>query len=171
MNNKTPNISTAKRNINETILPGNRPLIKRESIISIKTPFSTYSNNTIAVFHNITVLLNLISTKEGDVMHKKAFLKLLLFLAVPPMISYLIYLLWGFNILLVTAIFYFLLLLFSIPAGEDALSTLSDYEVKRDNPFFKDEKKVTQKKANLFKLIAFLILAIGYMLVYIETLS
>lgn len=104
-------------------------------------------------------------------MYKKILFKTSLFLVIPPIISYIVYSLWGFPILFVTAILYFLLFLLSIPAGEDVLSTISDYQTKRENHTFKTDNKISQKKVNIVKLIAFLVLSITYMIIYIEKIS
>ncbi len=104
-------------------------------------------------------------------MYKKIFMKILLVLFVPPFLSYIIYLLWKLPFLFVTAIIYFILFLFSIPAGEDALSSLTDYQSKTANPNFKVENKIPQKRLNIIKIISFIVLAMAYMFIYIEKIS
>lgn len=88
--------------------------------------------------------------KAGSHMYKKRLLKIILTLISPPFISFLIHLLWGFPILLVTSILYFLLFLLNIPVGEDLLSTFIDYQNKKENPYFKVEKLYSPKKLHFF---------------------
>lgn len=104
-------------------------------------------------------------------MYKRLILKYFLLLIIPPMTSYIIYLLWELPFFFVTAVLYFVLLLFSIPSEEGTFSTFANYKIKQENPHYKIEHKVSEKKINIIQIIAIGILLIVYMLLYIGKIS
>lgn len=102
-------------------------------------------------------------------MTKRIGIELILLIGLPLLIAELLLLFFQFPFLVSSAVGYFILVLFHLPANSP-LSASADFETKKVNPHFKASLPTdsTMKLMDMLKFVMLIVLLIGCLYFYVE---
>ncbi len=106
---------------------------------------------------------------RGDKMTKRVGIEIILLIGSPLVIAELLLLFFQFPFLVSSAVGYFILVLFHLPANSP-LSASADFETKKVNPHFKASLPTasSMKRLDMLKFVLLILLLIGCLYLYVE---